>query len=1067
VRRRSSELLDDVLQRPFLATSPYNHANRTLDVDYGDDFVMDEAEATVVEVLEERQRIASVDYGVPNWKPATLGERPPIPNMPTAYPPRDTSAPSKRWRPRFADAVKRVQRMKSMRSMADVANASMQPSRYTTDTGHTRGSLVFRDNSHSAGGELDNISRIASIPRHRRVKSEAITVTDLLMDDAEALENTFGNDDVFSSFRKPQRSWHTSTESQNTAEDAERLMRNSTDYSTHGPELATHIGDQRPSEVLPLVNAPQYGSTQSLLSTEVAIQKKKPRRWKLVSGVSGLAEVLSADALMQNLRSLLAIVVCIQIPLLCAAFVLFYHLSNPELDFLPGDATVSWWCVFLVRQSVTFELSRRSQYFGVDCLALRSRWVVKIFGPLFTLWLIQARGWPFICTVWALYDCVLLHGDNVFQRNWLFWTDIELFSDANPGADILKHEMYIRILIAAMLAGFLHAAKRTYVALYFGRRTFLNYKPKLEKILGDLVVVTEVAALVSDLEQAEQEIEDELRKGKNFSERRESQSSAISTPGVPARKKREAKWAGVAFHKGSTKGLDTVADDGDDSEADDDDDDGLVTPVPSFSLDDVQQEEKGEGETDRDDDASLAFSSSSADRKGHPQANGSNDGGSDDDASAGGLPESTFSPSSAAIENDMSISAIKLLLEEWEEPVNKLDQKTDATISDMLKFRKALSYMDDEFPFSAEFGPAGTRDQCIESAQKIYRRLADAIDREVCPFAVLESLAEREDGTFNLAKVQRLKRLFRPDRYNEIPNLAFIQSCDAVYKRLRFFRASVGNASVLQQVLEGILDAVFNFVLGLGILAILNFNPWPLLVSCSTLLVSTAFALGPSASRYMEGVLTIAFRRPYDLGDRIMLEGATSRPDHDAARQSWLVEDVNLYSTTLRYAATNEVSTVPNGSIAQSRIINLARSPNALVTVTLRFQLEVEDTKLSIFRHALRKFLRDRPRTWLELAYFRCERVNTEAKWLEYELRVRHAKSWQDGPRILQNRATLIKFCYETGKHLEMNYLGVVNQLEVIDGSNPGNPTAWLTPQEEVGKRVADKKPLLFPQTSS
>ena len=72
------------------------------------------------------------------------------------------------------------------------------------------------------------------------------------------------------------------------------------------------------------------------------------------------------------------------------------------------------------------------------------------------------------------------------------------------------------------------------------------------------------------------------------------------------------------------------------------------------------------------------------------------------------------------------------------------------------------------------------------------------------------------------------------------------------YKRLRFFRASVGNASVIDHVLESIIDGVFHFVLALVLLSIMRFNPWPLLVSISTLLVSVSFAVGSSASKYIE-----------------------------------------------------------------------------------------------------------------------------------------------------------------------------------------------------------------------
>ncbi len=112
-------------------------------------------------------------------------------------------------------------------------------------------------------------------------------------------------------------------------------------------------------------------------------------------------------------------------------------------------------------------------------------------------------------------------------------------------------------------------------------------------------------------------------------------------------------------------------------------------------------------------------------------------------------------------------------------------------------------------------------------------------------------------------------RLFRPDKFDEVSLLAFVQSCDGVYKKLRYLRASVGNSTLIDYVLENIFNAFFYFFLALAIMSVLELNPWTLLVSLSTILVSFAFAVGPSAAKLIAGMMMIAIRRPYDLGDRI------------------------------------------------------------------------------------------------------------------------------------------------------------------------------------------------------
>jgi hypothetical protein len=134
-------------------------------------------------------------------------------------------------------------------------------------------------------------------------------------------------------------------------------------------------------------------------------------------------------------------------------------------------------------------------------------------------------------------------------------------------------------------------------------------------------------------------------------------------------------------------------------------------------------------------------------------------------------------------------------------------------VNDILKFRKALTYMDLEYPFSEAFGPASTRNEMITSAELVYERLIRLSPRSVSlSFSVLQLLTIKDDGTVDKDKQKTLKTLFRPNSKGELTLVSFVQACDTVYKKLRYFRASVGNASVIDQVLESILDSIFGFM---------------------------------------------------------------------------------------------------------------------------------------------------------------------------------------------------------------------------------------------------------------
>lgn len=131
-------------------------------------------------------------------------------------------------------------------------------------------------------------------------------------------------------------------------------------------------------------------------------------------------------------------------------------------------------------------------------------------------------------------------------------------------------------------------------------------------------------------------------------------------------------------------------------------------------------------------------------------------------------------------------------------------KSSEATIFDILKFKAALSYMEDSHPFGEDFGPASNRDECIASSSALFWKLLQLTpDAPKLSFEILSLVLIEDDGAIEPGKRKALRRLFQPDANDELPLLSFVQSCDAVYKKYRYFRAAIKNASVIDKVLEG------------------------------------------------------------------------------------------------------------------------------------------------------------------------------------------------------------------------------------------------------------------------
>ena len=254
--------------------------------------------------------------------------------------------------------------------------------------------------------------------------------------------------------------------------------------------------------------------------------------------------------------------------------------------------------------------------------------------------------------------------------------------------------------------------------------SLVEFKPRLERIIKEVIVVSEVATIAEELLKMDET-------GRDLDETEVKNATAD-------RRTSRIGWKGVTFRREDTASMSSVDDE-------------------EFEVDE-----------------SVRSSERTISRGSHPKLSNSESGS----------------------------WRIKKFLDRWDDPIDKSDREPEVTIADVLKFRTALSYMDMTNPFGTAFGPASNRNECIESAHNVfYGLLKFSPHKSSIPFETLELAAVSEEEAITDAFVTKkdLHKVFRPDALHELTQLAFIQSIDAVYRKLRFFRASVGNASVIDK----------------------------------------------------------------------------------------------------------------------------------------------------------------------------------------------------------------------------------------------------------------------------
>lgn len=257
--------------------------------------------------------------------------------------------------------------------------------------------------------------------------------------------------------------------------------------------------------------------------------------------------------------------------------------------------------------------------------------------------------------------------------------------------------------------------------------------------------------------------------------------------------------------------------------------------------------------------------------------------------------------------------------------------------------------MENPHLFSVAFGLADTRENCVQSAQYLYQRLLlQNPNDDILTFEVLSLVALRKGDDLDQIKLKELIRVLRPDRNGNVAMLDFVKSIDTVYKEMRTLRASIKNSQKLDRALEKIFNIFFFVIMATVILSVLGFNPLALFLSMSSFVVAFAFMISSASSKYFEGLLFILLRKvrrvlcydrisnhflrgthlihckPYDIGDRIHVSDINTDTSPSGS-PSWFVRDISLHTTTVVFATTGERATLSNGSLANSRIMNMAR----------------------------------------------------------------------------------------------------------------------------------------------
>jgi len=168
-----------------------------------------------------------------------------------------------------------------------------------------------------------------------------------------------------------------------------------------------------------------------------------------------------------------------------------------------------------------------------------------------------------------------------------------------------------------------------------------------------------------------------------------------------------------------------------------------------------------------------------------------------------------------------------------------------------------------------------------------------------------------------------------------------------------------------------------------------------------------------------QGILRIVTQKSYDIGDRVYFikpEDMETQVNNGPPSGGWIVEKIDLYTTTVRQGITGERSTFANGSplLENSRIVNWKRSHRANVLFSLKFSSsKIGREQIRFLKRQILEWIEDRPREWSNFDSFRVVDVDMERKCVEYNIVLRHRESWHNYSAVQESKSDILIFLHE------------------------------------------------------
>ncbi|OAE30974.1 hypothetical protein AXG93_2018s1410 [Marchantia polymorpha subsp. ruderalis] len=237
--------------------------------------------------------------------------------------------------------------------------------------------------------------------------------------------------------------------------------------------------------------------------------------------------------------------------------------------------------------------------------------------------------------------------------------------------------------------------------------------------------------------------------------------------------------------------------------------------------------------------------------------------------------------------------------------------------------------------------------------------------------------------------------LFEVNDLGHITKKALMKWVVNIYKERRALALTLSDNRTVVAKLHRVLDVLLLAVAITICFLIMGVNTQKLIVGFSSVLLPSVFVFGNAARSTFESLIFLFVMHPFDVGDRICVDG-----------MAMIVEEMNILNTIL-LSGSNEKIYYPNSVLATKAISNYYRSPDQWDSIEFQIHATTPVEQLGLLKERMTKYIESLPQFWYPVFRIVCKDIEDSTR-MKMALWVQHHLNYQESGERWQRRSNMI-----------------------------------------------------------